>query len=79
MADEAWVDIGSTEELSRSPLQHVTAGNRELAVSYMLAARSGMAGSMAITSPAPGTTGNSIAAAERASPDSRRTPSPPIP
>ena len=34
MADEAWVDIGSTEELSRSPLQHVTAGNRELAVSY---------------------------------------------
>ena len=34
MADEAWVDIGSTEELSRSPVRHVTAGNRELAVSF---------------------------------------------
>jgi multimeric flavodoxin WrbA/nitrite reductase/ring-hydroxylating ferredoxin subunit len=34
MADEAWIDIGSTEELSRAPLRHVTAGNRELAVSF---------------------------------------------
>ena len=34
MAEENWADIGSTEDLSRAPLQHVTAGNRELAVSF---------------------------------------------
>src|SRR3982751_3708824 len=34
MADETWADIGSTEDLSRVPLRHVTAGSRELAVSF---------------------------------------------
>src|SRR4051812_17255493 len=34
MADEKWADIGSIEELSRAPLRHVTAGGRELAVSF---------------------------------------------
>ena len=34
MAEENWADIGSTEDLSRAPLQHVTAGSRELAVSF---------------------------------------------
>ena len=34
MAEENWADIGSTEDLSRAPLRHVTAGNRELAVSF---------------------------------------------
>ena len=34
MAEENWADIGSSEGLSRAPLRHVTAGNRELAVSF---------------------------------------------
>src|SRR5437667_4224387 len=34
MAEENWADIGSTEDLSRAPLRHVTAGGRELAVSF---------------------------------------------
>ena len=34
MADESWVDIGSSEELSRKPLAKVTAKTRELAVSF---------------------------------------------
>ena len=35
MADEAWVDIGvAGGAVASSPLQHVTAGNRELAVSF---------------------------------------------
>jgi nitrite reductase/ring-hydroxylating ferredoxin subunit/multimeric flavodoxin WrbA len=34
MAEENWADIGSTEDLSRAPLRHVTAGSRELAVSF---------------------------------------------
>ena len=34
MAEENWVDIGTTEELSRSPLRHITTGNRELALSF---------------------------------------------
>ena len=34
MAEENWADIGSTEDWSKAPLRHVTAGNRELAVSF---------------------------------------------
>ena len=34
MADEKWTDIGSIAELSIAPLRHVTAGGRELAVSF---------------------------------------------
>ena len=34
MAEENWVEIGSTEELSATPLRRVTAGRRELAVSF---------------------------------------------
>ena len=34
MADEKWADIGSIAELSRAPLRHVTAGGRELSVSF---------------------------------------------
>ena len=34
MADENWLDIGSTDELSRTPLRHITAATRELAVSF---------------------------------------------
>jgi nitrite reductase/ring-hydroxylating ferredoxin subunit/multimeric flavodoxin WrbA len=33
MAEE-WIDVGSTEELSATPLRRVTAGNREFAVSF---------------------------------------------
>ena len=32
--DENWVDIGSADEFSKTPLKHVTAKNRELAVSF---------------------------------------------
>jgi len=32
--DENWVDIGGTDEFSKTPLKHVTAKNRELAVSF---------------------------------------------
>jgi multimeric flavodoxin WrbA/nitrite reductase/ring-hydroxylating ferredoxin subunit len=32
--DENWVDIGSADEFSKMPLKHVTAKNRELAVSF---------------------------------------------
>jgi nitrite reductase/ring-hydroxylating ferredoxin subunit len=31
---ENWIDIGSADELSATPLKRVTAMNRELAVSY---------------------------------------------
>jgi multimeric flavodoxin WrbA/nitrite reductase/ring-hydroxylating ferredoxin subunit len=31
---ENWLDVGSVEELSKTPLRHVTAGGRELAVSF---------------------------------------------
>ena len=32
-ADEDWVDVGSTEELSKVPLRRITAKNRDLAIS----------------------------------------------
>lgn len=32
--DENWVDIGGADEFSKTPLKHVTAKNRELAVSF---------------------------------------------
>ena len=34
MADQNWLDIGSVDELSASPLRHISAGTRELAVSF---------------------------------------------
>ena len=34
MADENWIDIGAAEELSGTPLRHVNAGGRDLAVSF---------------------------------------------
>jgi nitrite reductase/ring-hydroxylating ferredoxin subunit/multimeric flavodoxin WrbA len=34
MAEENWVDLGASEELSKSPLRRVTAGSRELALSF---------------------------------------------
>lgn len=34
MVDQNWLDIGSAEELSASPLRHISAGTRELAVSF---------------------------------------------
>jgi nitrite reductase/ring-hydroxylating ferredoxin subunit/multimeric flavodoxin WrbA len=33
MADPNWIDLGSTEELSKTPLRRVTAANREIAIS----------------------------------------------
>ena len=32
--DENWVDVGATDELSRTPLRHVTVAQRELAISF---------------------------------------------
>jgi len=81
---ENWIDIGSADELSATPLKRVTAMNRELAVSYK-DAKFGVpraitqadhwvrAGSMASTLSVPGITGNFIDAAARANPGSRRT------
>src|SRR5262245_13420798 len=34
MADDNWVDVGSSEELSRAPLKRITAHNREFAISF---------------------------------------------
>jgi nitrite reductase/ring-hydroxylating ferredoxin subunit/multimeric flavodoxin WrbA len=34
MAEENWIDIGSESELSRVPLRRITAGGRELALSF---------------------------------------------
>ncbi len=32
--DENWVDVGATDELSQTPLRHVTVAQRELAISF---------------------------------------------
>jgi nitrite reductase/ring-hydroxylating ferredoxin subunit/multimeric flavodoxin WrbA len=32
--DENWVDVGATDELSRTPLRHVTAMQRDIAISF---------------------------------------------
>ena len=81
---ENWIDLGSADELSATPLKHVTAMNREFAVSYKDANSASSqtraitqadhwarAGSTAITLSAPGITGNFIDAAARASLGSR--------
>ena len=86
---EDWIDIGSTDELSKKPVSKVTAKMRELAVSFkdgtfgvvsnacnMSAGRSAKAASTATTSTAPGTTGNSTVVPASASRASKRTPSP---
>ncbi len=44
MSDTEWIDLGSAEELSRLPLQEVTAGRRKLALTFQDGAFGAIAG-----------------------------------